>query len=124
MSTPTRYESTRPGSLLNNARRVPPGGWMGEMLRSKAGGGHVFRLQHSVGAWCSIDSGRALNASAQEPCMPSSSNHPRHSHHYAARIDAWSGRYRKKGIWGWLAFVVAFFALGNAPGTTAISDVE
>src|SRR3954452_5882166 len=124
MSTPTRYESTRPGSLLNNARRVPPVGCMVEMLRSKAGGGHVFRLQHSVGAWCSIDRGRALNASAQEPCMPSSSKHSRHSHHYAARIAAWSSRHRKKAIWGWLGFVVVVFAVGNAAGTTAISDVD
>src|SRR3954465_6278370 len=125
MSTPTRSESTRPGSLLNNARRVPPVGCMVAMLRSKAGGGQVFRLQHSAGAWCSIDSGRALNASAQEPCMSaSSSKHSPHSHHYAARIAAWSGRHRKKAIWGWLAFVVVVFALGNASGTTAISDVD
>jgi uncharacterized membrane protein YdfJ with MMPL/SSD domain len=93
-------------------------------LRSKARGGQVFRLQHSAGAWCSIYSGRALNASAQEPCMPSSSEHSRHSHHYAARIAAWSGRHRKKAIWGWLGFVLVVFAVGNAAGTTAISDVD
>src|SRR3954465_1239095 len=125
MSTPTRSESTRPGSLLNNARRVPPVGCMVAMLRSKARGGQVFRLQRSAGAWCSIYSGRALNASAQESCMSaSSSKHSRHSHHYAARIAAWSGRHRKKAIWGWLGFVLVVFAVGNAVGTTNISDVD
>src|SRR3954452_21707016 len=125
MSTPTRYESTRPGSLLNNARQVPPLGCMVATLRSKARGGHVFRLQRSAGAWCSIYSGRALNASAQESCMSaSSSKHSRHSHHYAARIAAWSSRHRKKAIWGWLGFVLVVFAVGNAAGTTAISDVD
>src|SRR3954463_9643615 len=48
----------------------------------------------------------------------------KHSHHYAARVAAWSGRHRKKAIWGWLAFVVVVFALGNAVGTTNISDVD
>src|SRR4051812_37123422 len=52
---------------------------------------------------------------------PSSS---KHSHRYAARIAAWSGRHRKKAIWGWLGFVFIVFALGNAAGTTAISDVD
>jgi len=48
----------------------------------------------------------------------------KHSHHYAARIAAWSGRHRKKAIWGWLGFVLVVFALGNAVGTTNISDVD
>src|SRR3954470_11622415 len=48
----------------------------------------------------------------------------KHSHHYAARIAAWSGRHRKKAIWGWLGFVLVVFALGNAVGTTQISDVD
>ena len=48
----------------------------------------------------------------------------KHSHNYAARMAAWSGRHRKKAIWGWLGFVVVVFALGNAVGTTAISDVD
>src|SRR3954470_13637990 len=52
---------------------------------------------------------------------PSSS---KHSHHYAARIAAWSGRHRKKAIWGWLAFVLVVFALRHAVGTTQISDVD
>src|SRR3954454_18152457 len=48
----------------------------------------------------------------------------KHSHHYAARIAAWSGRHRKKAIWGWLGFVLVVFALGNAVGTTNIADVD
>src|SRR4051812_23912996 len=63
--------------------------------------------------------GRATHALGVR--MPPSS---KHSHHYAARIAAWSGRHRKKAIWGWLAFVLVVFALGNASGTTAISDVD
>ena len=52
------------------------------------------------------------------------SSSSKHSHHYAARIAAWSGRHRKKAIWGWLGFVLVVFALGNAAGTTQISDVD
>jgi RND superfamily putative drug exporter len=36
----------------------------------------------------------------------------------------WSGRHRKKAIWGWLGFVLAVFIAGNALGTTQISDVD
>src|SRR4051812_9037414 len=35
-----------------------------------------------------------------------------------------SSRHRRKAFWGWLAFVVVVFALGNAVGTTQISDVD
>jgi uncharacterized membrane protein YdfJ with MMPL/SSD domain len=42
----------------------------------------------------------------------------------AARMAHWSGRHRKKAIWGWLAFVVIVFMAGNMVGTTAISDVD
>src|SRR4051794_36049460 len=63
--------------------------------------------------------GRATHALGVR--MPPSS---KHSHQSAARIAAWSGRHRKKAIWGWLAFVLVVFALGNAAGTTNISDVD
>src|SRR4051794_36304600 len=53
-----------------------------------------------------------------------SSPSSKHSRHYVARIAAWSGRHRKKAIWGWLAFALVVFALGNAAGTTNISDVD
>src|SRR3954449_12211304 len=45
-------------------------------------------------------------------------------HNLAARMAHWSGRHRKKAFWGWLAFVLVVFALGNAVGTTNISDVD
>src|SRR5262249_89078 len=35
----------------------------------------------------------------------------------AARAGRWSAQHRKKAIWGWLAFTVIAFALGNAVGT-------
>src|SRR5881275_2518705 len=35
----------------------------------------------------------------------------------AARMGRWSAQHRKKAIWGWLAFVVLAFAIGNAAGT-------
>ena len=53
--------------------------------------------------------------------MPFSS--PKHIN-VAARMAHWSGRHRKKAIWGWLAFVVIVFAAGNMAGTTQISDVD
>src|ERR1700754_3889634 len=53
-----------------------------------------------------------------------SSSSSKHSHHYAARLAAWSTRHRKKAFWGWLAFVLVVFALGNAAGTTNISEVD
>src|SRR3954454_17323439 len=45
-------------------------------------------------------------------------------HNLAARMAAWSGRHRKKAIWGWLAVVVVVFMAGNMIGTTSISDVD
>src|SRR3954464_7682747 len=53
-----------------------------------------------------------------------STSSSKHSRHYAARMAAWSGRHRKKAIWGWLGFVLVVFALGNAAGTTNISQVD
>ena len=45
-------------------------------------------------------------------------------HNLAARMAVWSGRHRKKAFWGWLAFVVVVFMVGNMVGTTSISDVD
>ena len=36
----------------------------------------------------------------------------------------WSGQHRKKAFFGWLAFVILAFAIGNAVGSTPISDVD
>jgi RND superfamily putative drug exporter len=49
---------------------------------------------------------------------------PSEQHNVAARMAVWSSRHRRKAFWGWLAFVVVVFALGNAVGTTQISDVD
>jgi uncharacterized membrane protein YdfJ with MMPL/SSD domain len=49
---------------------------------------------------------------------------PSSNHNLAARMAVWSSRHRKKAFWGWLAFVVAVFAIGSAVGTKNISDVD
>jgi RND superfamily putative drug exporter len=36
----------------------------------------------------------------------------------------WSSRHRKKAFWGWLAFVVLAFAIGQSMGSSLISDVD
>jgi uncharacterized membrane protein YdfJ with MMPL/SSD domain len=50
-------------------------------------------------------------------------SHPS-SHNLAARMARWSSRHRKKAFWGWLAFVILAFAIGNAVGANSISDVD
>src|SRR5215213_6778759 len=50
-------------------------------------------------------------------------SHPS-SHNLAARMARWSSRHRKKAFWGWLAFVILAFAIGNAVGPNNISDVD
>jgi uncharacterized membrane protein YdfJ with MMPL/SSD domain len=50
-------------------------------------------------------------------------SHP-HPHNLAARMARWSSRHRKKAFWGWLAFVVVAFAVGNAVGPNLISDID
>ena len=42
----------------------------------------------------------------------------------AARMAHWSGQHRKPAIFGWLAFAVLAFAVGNMVGSTPISDVD
>jgi uncharacterized membrane protein YdfJ with MMPL/SSD domain len=50
-------------------------------------------------------------------------SHP-HPHNLAARMARWSSAHRKKAFWGWLAFVVVAFAVGNAVGPNLISDID
>jgi uncharacterized membrane protein YdfJ with MMPL/SSD domain len=50
-------------------------------------------------------------------------SHPS-SHNLAARMARWSSRHRKKAFWGWLAFVIVAFGIGNAAGSNLISDVD
>jgi uncharacterized membrane protein YdfJ with MMPL/SSD domain len=40
-----------------------------------------------------------------------------HANTFAARMGRWSAQHRKKAIWGWIAFVVVAFVIGNAVGT-------
>ena len=46
----------------------------------------------------------------------------RHSTNIAARMGRWSARHRKTAIFGWLAFVVAAFAIGSAVGMQTIDE--
>src|SRR5215211_4690914 len=48
----------------------------------------------------------------------------RKSRNLAARMAHWSGRHRKKAFFGWLAFAILAFAIGNAVGSKPISDVD
>jgi uncharacterized membrane protein YdfJ with MMPL/SSD domain len=49
---------------------------------------------------------------------------PNGARNLAARIGCWSARHRKKAIFGWLAFVVLAFAIGNAVGTKTLESAE
>ena len=40
-----------------------------------------------------------------------------HTNTFAGRMGRWSAQHRKKAIWGWIAFVVIAFVVGNAVGT-------
>jgi uncharacterized membrane protein YdfJ with MMPL/SSD domain len=42
----------------------------------------------------------------------------------ALSMARWSGRHRKKAIWGWLAFVAIAFAAGTMLGSKQISEVD
>jgi uncharacterized membrane protein YdfJ with MMPL/SSD domain len=50
-------------------------------------------------------------------------SHPS-SHNLAARMARWSSRHRKKAFFGWLAFVILAFAIGQSVGSNLISDVD
>ena len=42
----------------------------------------------------------------------------------AARMGRWSAQHRKTAIWGWLAFVILAFAVGNAVGLRTADDAH
>jgi uncharacterized membrane protein YdfJ with MMPL/SSD domain len=46
------------------------------------------------------------------------------SRNVAARMGRWSARHRKTAIFGWLAFVVAAFAIGTAVSMQTIDDAD
>ena len=89
-------------------------------LRLKLTASGSFRLQHSAGAWrrpSAVDADASVGSRHAFLLSEALIN-------VAARMAHWSGRHRKKAIWGWLAFVVIVFAAGNMAGTTQISDVD
>jgi uncharacterized membrane protein YdfJ with MMPL/SSD domain len=50
---------------------------------------------------------------------------PPPAHNVAARMARWSGRHRRKAIFGWLAFAIVAFAVGmNVVGQKDISDLD
>ncbi|MDP9259663.1 MAG: MMPL family transporter [Actinomycetota bacterium] len=53
---------------------------------------------------------------------PPGSAAPRQPRNLSARVGRWSAQHRKIAIFGWLAFVVAAFALGSAVGTKTIDQ--
>ena len=48
----------------------------------------------------------------------------KHSTNIAARMGRWSARHRKTAIFGWLAFVIAAFAVGIAVPMQTIDDTD
>ncbi len=48
----------------------------------------------------------------------------KHSKNIAARMGRWSAAHRKTAIWGWLAFVVAAFAIGTAVQMQTIDEAD
>ena len=46
----------------------------------------------------------------------------RHSTNIAARMGRWSANHRKTAIFGWLAFVIASFAIGTVVGMQTIDQ--
>ena len=48
----------------------------------------------------------------------------KHSKNTAARMGRWSAAHRKTAIWGWLAFVVAAFAIGTAVQMQTIDEAD
>src|ERR671933_33784 len=55
---------------------------------------------------------------------PLSRSHRVHANTFAARAGRWSAQHRKTAIWGWLAFVVIAFMIGNAVGTKTLQSDE
>ena len=56
-----------------------------------------------------------------QPAQPQHSGNgapvrPPPSHNLAARMARWSSKHRKRAFWGWLAFVIVAFAIGNGDG--------
>ena len=46
----------------------------------------------------------------------------KHSNNFAARMGRWSAGHWKTAVFGWLAFVIAAFVIGNAVGVRYLDD--
>ena len=46
------------------------------------------------------------------------------SNNFAARMGRWSANHWKTAVFGWLAFVVAAFVIGNAVGVKYLDDTD
>jgi uncharacterized membrane protein YdfJ with MMPL/SSD domain len=48
----------------------------------------------------------------------------KHSNNFAARMGRWSASHWKTAVFGWLAFVIASFAIGTAVGTNYLKTTD
>src|SRR5215217_8618817 len=65
--------------------------------------------------------------SASTPQLKEKRNHMSplaRSRNIAARMGRWSATHKKTAIFGWLAFVVAAFVIGNVVGTKPLEDAK
>jgi len=61
-------------------------------------------------------------SSVQHPTIRG--ENPLSSNNIAARAGRWSARHRKTAIFGWLAFVIAAFAIGGNLGTKTLDEKD
>src|SRR5207244_5755610 len=68
---------------------------------------------------------RTLRVSAYTPFRRSSRMSPlKRSNNIAARMGRWSASHWKTAVFGWLAFVIASFAIGMQVGTKNMSNQD
>ena len=60
----------------------------------------------------------------QPPAKEKTVSPLKHSNNFAARMGRWSANHWKTAVFGWLAFVVAAFVIGNNVGVKYLADSE
>src|SRR5207342_117378 len=65
---------------------------------------------------------RACEGLKQRPSRSPRMSPLKQSTNIAARMGRWSAKHRKTAIFGWLAFVIASFAIGTAVGMVTIDQ--
>ena len=88
---------------------------------SERGAGNRTR-RHLVAAPRAAPGRAILGRHCIRPRKGSEMSPLRHSTNVAARMGRWSAKHRKTAIFGWLAFVVASFAIGTAIGMQTIDQ--